>query len=208
MQVIKPKRLGIIHKTYQLKHHHFSVGALAFFPLIENWANTGKLLEEYDQWPKCISQLPMGEPLDMGFAKPRSEVLMSAKGYPYQHGLLYQCKAGFEIGSIKKTIRVPRWNKSILTEFMPQAITGKQRRQYNGTYDKHWVDNIHPGFPEDTNTLLFNSATKNQQLSKRFSRNAYFEPGMEYKLHDVHPEKKVIEGKLPNIKVRLFVTLK
>jgi len=191
MQVIKPRRLGIIHKTYQLKYHHFSVAAMAFFPL----GGKGVLLEEYDQWPKCMSQLPMGEPLDMGFAKHHSEVLMAAKGYPHQHGMFYKCRARIELGKINKRIRVPRSQKNTISDFMPVDVMAKERSKYNGTYDKKWQETVHPGLPEDTNTRLFNAAPEDQQLSTGLLKNPYFIPGSEYTLHDVHPTEKRITGK-------------
>ncbi len=105
MQVIKPKRLGIIHKTYQITTHHFAVGALAFFPLGEE---NPKPLEEFDQWKKVMRQLPLGMALDMGFAKPRSEVLACAKGYFHQHGLLYKSQAALELGAAKAKNTYPQ----------------------------------------------------------------------------------------------------
>ncbi len=208
MQVIKPKNLGVIHKTYHLKHHHFSVGALAFFSLNEK---DSQPLQEFDQWPKIMQQLPMKEALDMGFSKPRGEVLLCAKEYFHQHGLLYRSRPGVQIGDIKKSIRISRLkrNKSKypIADFMPIDITDKKRSQYNGTFDKHWLDNIHPGLPEDTNPLLFNSAPKNQQLHGGLFKDNYFQPGCKYTLTDVHPTEKTIQGGLPNIRVRIFTTI-
>lgn len=208
MQVIKPKRLGVIHKTYQLKSHQFSVGALAFFTLDNDTAHP---LVEYEQWQKAMSQIPVGEAIDIGFAKPCAEFLVSAKGYFHQHGLFYKCCPSVEVNGVKKRVRVSRFNKNkqknTLQAFMPVDVTDKKRSQYNGTYDQKWIDNVHPGLPHDTNTLLFNSAPEDQQFRSKNKRFKYFSAGSPYTIKDMHPTKKCITGHLPNINVRIFVNL-
>ncbi|EGG93669.1 hypothetical protein IMCC1989_925 [gamma proteobacterium IMCC1989] len=208
MQIIKSNRLGLIHKTYHLKHHRFAVGALAFFPL---QGDSQHPVVEYDQWPKVMSQLPMGEALDIGFVKPRGEALVCAKGYFHQHGVFYRSTPRLEIESIKKQVRISRWNKSkgnALTDFMPVDVLDKRRSQYNGTYDKKWLEKVHPGLPVDTDTRLFNTAPKDQQLTSGLFKSPYFTAGSSYVLRDMHPTEKCIEGFLPDINVRIFTDLK
>jgi uncharacterized protein YjbI with pentapeptide repeats len=208
MQIIKSNRLGLIHKAYHIKTQRFAVGALAFFPLD---GDNQHPLVEYDQWPKVMSQLPMGEALDIGFVKPRSEALVCAKGYFHQHGLLYRSSPRLDIESIKKQGRVSRWSQSkgkILSDFMPVDVMDKRRSQYNGTYDKKWLDKVHPGLPVDTDTRLFNTAAKNQQLQSGLFKSPYFTAGSAYRLTDMHPTEKCLEGNLPNINVRIFAELK
>lgn len=203
MQIIKPKKLGLIHKPFYLKKHQFAIGALAFFPL----GGKGVLLEEFEQWQKCLSQLPPIQPLDMGFPKPRSEVLLSANGYYHQHGLLFTSKSAVEIAKIKKKVSISRKNNGQrIKDFMPLDVNHKKRKKYNGKYNRYWLENIHPGFPDDTNPLLFNSAPEDQQLKTLLGKSPWFKPGEEYKLSDLHPSKKIIEGTLPDIRVRTFIS--
>ncbi len=208
MQIIKPKTLGIIHKAYRLKHHQLAVGALAFFPLK---GDNKALLVEYEQWANVMAQLPMMEPLDTGFAKPKSEVLMCANRYFHQHGLLYKSKPGVEVSGMKHRLSFSRLSgqhpQKQLSAFMPVAITKKQRSRYNGTYNKGWLDNVHPGFPDDTDPRLFNCAPIKQQKKPGLLQSAYFSPNDYYCLTDVDPEQKVIEGHLPDINVRIFVNM-
>jgi uncharacterized protein YjbI with pentapeptide repeats len=208
VQIIKSNRLGLIHKAYHLKTQRFAVGGLAFFPL--DGDNLHPLVE-YDQWPKVMSQLPMGEALDIGFVKPRGEALVCAKSYFHQHGLLYRSTPRLEVESINKKVRVSRWSQSkgnTLMDFMPVDVMDKRRSQYNGTYDKKWLDKVHPGLPVNTDTRLFNTAPKNQQLQSGLFKSPYFTAGSAYRLTDMHPTKKCLAGTLPDINVRIFAELK
>lgn len=208
MQIIKPKRLGLIHKTYQLKSHQFAVGALAFFTLDNSDAHP---LIEYDQWQKVLSQLPMGEALDMGFSKPCAEFLVSAKSYFHQHGLMYHSCPSVELSGVKKRVRISRFQKKkhqkTISNFMPVDVLDKQRSQYNGTYDKQWIDTVHPGLPHDTNPFLFNCAPTDQQFRTKNKKLRYLLPGSAYHIQDMHPTKSCISGHLPNINVRLFANI-
>ncbi|MGS2718775.1 DUF2169 family type VI secretion system accessory protein [Eionea flava] len=220
MQIIKSNRLGLIHKTYHLHHHRFAVGALAFFSLQKN---TQHPLIEYDQWPRVMGQLPEGQALDIGYVKPRGEALVCANGYFHQHGLFYRSSPCLEvgglelgelgIGGIKKSVRLPHFSrfkqsqKNPLNQFMPLDVLDKQRSRYNGTYDKKWLDTVHPGLPTDTDERLFNTASKDQQLKKGLLTTPYFSPNTAYRLTDMHADKACIEGHIPNIRVRAFAQL-
>lgn len=206
MQVVKPKRLGVIYKTYHLKYHRFAAAAVAFFPLGKE---NPQPLVEFDQWPKVMGQLPTGIPLDMGFAKPRGEALACAKGYYHQHGLLYTAKASLRLGKLYRKVRIPRSHKKqpqLLTDLLPLDIMDKRRSKYNGTYNDKWLKHVHPGLPDDTNPRLFNSAIEDLQISSASS--PFFSPGEAYTLEDLHPQEKSICGTIPDIRTRLFVMVK
>lgn len=94
-------------------------------------------------------------------------------------------------GSARKFSRQP-------VSFAPLDITWPQRAQHQGTYDQHWLDNIHPGFPDDTNTALFNAAAPDQWSGGNFT------PGSEYCIEGMHPKKPVLRGCLPSLRVRAF----
>lgn len=84
--------------------------------------------------------------------------------------------------------------------FLPREFTHPERAQYQGTYNKKWLKDIHPGFPDDTDLKLFNSAPQAQQ------QETFFLPNSCYELNGVHPQKSIIKGRLPSIVVRAFVT--
>ncbi|SHE43674.1 DUF2169 domain-containing protein [Vibrio gazogenes] len=90
--------------------------------------------------------------------------------------------------------------KREVANFLPRELTHPQRAQYQGTYDQHWLDHTHPGLPDDTNPRLFNVAPPSQQQKTPFL------PSEHYVLSGFHPEKSRIEGHLPNVLVRAFVT--
>jgi uncharacterized protein YjbI with pentapeptide repeats len=199
MQIVKPKRLGLINKTYQLGEHHFAVGALAFFPL----GSEPVLLEEYQQWSRCYKQLPDNTVLDMGFAKPRGEVLISSRAFRPGGSPLRGAQPGFELGKLHKRVALgpADIDAAPVASLGPLDVNHPQRSCYNGTYDKQWLQQVHPGLPEDTDARLFNAAAPDQQLKRGF-----FLPGTAYTLYDMHPEKPQVCGKLPDITVRIFTT--
>lgn len=84
--------------------------------------------------------------------------------------------------------------------FWPILPTHPQRKKYQGTFDKYWLEKVSPGFPDDTNPLFFNVAPEDQQLKE------FIKPGQEYCLEGMHPKKAVLKGKVPAMKVRVFVT--
>ncbi|WDE01670.1 DUF2169 domain-containing protein [Thalassomonas actiniarum] len=84
--------------------------------------------------------------------------------------------------------------------FGPLDICWPQRAKYQGTYDQQWLKEIHPGFPNDTRAQLFNAAPKDQQIK------GFFNPGDSYRLEGMHADFPVIEGLLPDIHVRAFIS--
>ncbi len=77
-----------------------------------------------------------------------------------------------------------------------------QRMKYAGTYGDDWLKNHFPGFPPDMDWRFFNVAPSDQQFSKPLT-------GTEsYAFENLHPEQKLIMGKLPGLTPRLFVTRK
>lgn len=77
MQIIKPMRMSLISKTYGYQGHIFAVGVLSFFKL----GKDNGLLNENQQWPRISPYLANGLMLDMGFAKPCGEILVTGKAY-------------------------------------------------------------------------------------------------------------------------------
>lgn len=83
--------------------------------------------------------------------------------------------------------------------FSPLHIDWPQRGKYQGTYDKKWLDNVHPAFPNDTNEQLFSSAPEDQQFK------GFIKPGESYEIVGMNPEFAKIEGKIPDIRGRAFI---
>jgi uncharacterized protein YjbI with pentapeptide repeats len=90
-------------------------------------------------------------------------------------------------------------NKRNVAGFGPLDICWPQRACYQGTYDQHWLENDHPGFPKNTDTQLFNAAPLDQQI------NGYFQPGETYQIKGMNAEHQLIKGQLPQIRVRAFI---
>ncbi|HRI66409.1 MAG TPA: DUF2169 domain-containing protein [Polyangium sp.] len=70
-----------------------------------------------------------------------------------------------------------------------------------GTYDKKWLDTRYPSFPEDFDPTHFNMAPEDQWIE-----GLHFEPGVTFSFENMHPDKRVVQGILPNLRARLFIT--
>jgi uncharacterized protein YjbI with pentapeptide repeats len=73
-----------------------------------------------------------------------------------------------------------------------------QRVQHRGTYDANYLKEHSPGFPPDLDWRYFNMAPQDQWLAKPLKGD---EP---FALHHLHPQKPLIEGNLPGLKVKVF----
>lgn len=198
MQIIKPRAIGLLHKCYLWQQQRFAVAGLLFFPLGQEQP---KPLPEFEQWGACSSQLPAGSVLDMGFAKARGEVLLSARGYPPAFRLA-PARALVRVGKLEKQIRLPRGAAAAapLQELLPLDVMDRQRQRYNGTYDRQWLQQVHPGLPADTDARFFQSAPGDQQLA-----HGFFQPGTAYCLKHLHPQLAQIDGCVPALRMRAFV---
>ncbi|MHC1711422.1 MAG: DUF2169 domain-containing protein [Solidesulfovibrio sp.] len=87
------------------------------------------------------------------------------------------------------------------TGFGPLDITWPQRARYNGTYDARWKAERWPGFPDDTDFLLFNRAPADQWITDFFRGDETFA------IENMHPDMPTVSGILPGLRARLFVTL-
>ncbi|MFL6655115.1 MAG: DUF2169 domain-containing protein [Sulfurifustis sp.] len=83
--------------------------------------------------------------------------------------------------------------------FGPLDIGSPVRQAKAGTYDQVWLDRDAPGLPEDVQWSLYNAAPDDQQI------DGYFGGGEPYRLEGLHPSKRVIEGRLPRMRVRALV---
>jgi uncharacterized protein YjbI with pentapeptide repeats len=84
--------------------------------------------------------------------------------------------------------------------FLSMDVTFAQRRKRAGTHDKHWLDEHFPGLAPDAEPTFFNVAPEDQWL------NGFFEGNEEFLIENMHPDIARIEGRLPGLVARCFVT--
>lgn len=70
-----------------------------------------------------------------------------------------------------------------------------------GTYDDKWKEERWPHFPDDMDYEYFNAASEDQFIGE------FFKGGEPLTVENMHPDMPRIEGTLPNLRMRAFVTL-
>lgn len=86
--------------------------------------------------------------------------------------------------------------------FGPIDFSWPQRFSLAGTYDQRWLETHYPGFAADLDWRIWNVAAPDQQQDSPFA------PDERFVLMNLHPERDKIEGRLPNLKARCFITQK
>jgi uncharacterized protein YjbI with pentapeptide repeats len=84
--------------------------------------------------------------------------------------------------------------------FLPMDVTFAQRRKRAGTLDSRWFEEHFPGMAPDAEPTFFNVAPEDQWI------NGFFEGNEEFLIENMHPESPRIEGRLPELVTRCFVT--
>jgi uncharacterized protein YjbI with pentapeptide repeats len=262
VKIIKPLKLGLLHRTYKFKQQTWFVASpIVFFRL-----GTNEILAEHSQWPIALSGPGVARGLDMGMPKVHGEVLISGFAFAGGNKYVKEQKAGFTIGSLTKDIRVlgdRKWckcgsnykstdpepfNKMPITYdlafggeefsentsgcgyesvknnnfvipniestnspvtdigavyetegFLPLDLTVPSQQKKAGTYNDYWLKNEYPGYPSDIDWTIFNVARKDQRINEFFNGNECYE------IRNMHPEKQIIGGTLPNVNVRVFI---
>ena len=77
-----------------------------------------------------------------------------------------------------------------------------QRMGKAGTHDARWLEERYPGFAADMDWTIFNAAAEDQWLP------GFFRGDETVQMMNVHPTKPVLEGRLPEMVAKAFVTLK
>ena len=83
--------------------------------------------------------------------------------------------------------------------FGPIDISWPQRSSLAGTYDKHWLENLFPGFARDVDWGIHNIAQRDQQ------REGAWAGGEPYRFDNMHPTRTV-RGALPRVRARVFLS--
>ncbi len=145
MKLIKPRRLGCLHKSYRFKHKNYFVSApVVFFDMgipgvgIAEPHNP-QVMDEFLQWPIIQEQL-QSQVLDMVMPKPKAEVLMVGTAQNPQGLSDEPFTAGLKLGSIDKHLKLygeREFKKSLLgyslTDPSPtEAVTINDSNSYGG----------------------------------------------------------------------------
>lgn len=99
----------------------------------------------------------------------------------------------------KKLITSPR-ERPPIAGFAPIDPALPQRMGKLGTYDKKWLETRYPEMAEDFDPTYFNVAPEDQWIE------GYWQGGEPFVLQNAHREKPRIEGVVPSLKARCFVT--
>jgi uncharacterized protein YjbI with pentapeptide repeats len=83
--------------------------------------------------------------------------------------------------------------------FGPLDFAWPQRASKAGTYDAKWRKARYPGFPDDMDWTIFQSAPDDQQTREFFRGDEAFT------VENMHPSKARLEGKLPGVVARVFL---
>jgi uncharacterized protein YjbI with pentapeptide repeats len=77
-----------------------------------------------------------------------------------------------------------------------------QRMGKAGTHDARWLEERYPGFAEDMDWTIFNAAAEDQWLP------GFFRGDEAVQMINLHPTRPVLEGRLPALVARAYVTLR
>jgi uncharacterized protein YjbI with pentapeptide repeats len=84
--------------------------------------------------------------------------------------------------------------------FLPMDVTFAQRRARAGTYDRRWLEEHFPGLAPDAAPTFFNVAPEDQWTED------FFRGDEAILIENMHAERPRIEGRLPGLAARCFVT--
>jgi len=103
MRIVKPLKLGVLHRTYQMSEtHHFCVKPVLFFDL----SAPRLVLSEAEGWQKVMSVLPQYQVFDEAMPKGRPEILIVGKAYSPSGKPVSTLEVGFKLGEVEKKLSV------------------------------------------------------------------------------------------------------
>lgn len=267
MKTVKPLKLGILTRTFELDRKHY------FVPTVVAYCDLGPercLYPEVELWQLVASELGKDTVIDECMPKERGELIVHGRCFTANRIPRTAASVRAKVGPIDKTLYVignRTWRRDgtpgdpePFTEMpihysrafggegyplnpigigfakvkengqeihrMPNIewpgrliqsksdrpapagfgafdITWAQRWPKVGTYDMKWVREQLPGLAKDMDLSMWNAAPEDQQL-----KSGFFEGSEEILLQNLHPELPQIEGRLPGIMGRCFVTQK
>ncbi|UAA37091.1 DUF2169 domain-containing protein [Paraneptunicella aestuarii] len=130
MKLIKPMKMGLLHKTYTFRfEHHTVISPLVFFQLADHDSletehpHIGEVLTENMQWPLIMEALGQ-DILDMVMPKPNAEVLVAGSAFnPAPETNTFQ--AAIELGNVRKALNLfgeREWKKALVGYSATQAL--------------------------------------------------------------------------------------
>ncbi|HRI70750.1 MAG TPA: DUF2169 domain-containing protein, partial [Polyangium sp.] len=267
MKTIKPMKLGILTRTFELDRKHY------FVPTVLAFCDLGPercLMPEVELWQLAGAELGKDTVLDECMPKQRGELLVHGRCFTAGRVPRPAASVRVKVGSIDKTLyvignrtwrrdgvpgdpepftempitysrafggegyplnpvgvglakvkengqdihRMPNieWPGRLIQSksdrpapagFGPFDVTWAQRWPKLGTYDTKWVREQLPGLAKDMDLSMWNAAPEDQQLSTGF-----FEGSEDILIQNMHPDIPQIEGRLPGIIGRCFITQK
>ncbi|ARP87815.1 DUF2169 family type VI secretion system accessory protein [Bordetella genomosp. 9] len=85
----------------------------------------------------------------------------------------------------------------------PYGMDWPQRARHMGSrYDQEWLENDFPGFAPDMDPRYFNAAPEDQRAARPEAVLA----GAAYEVWNMHPERQVLRGRLPDWRARCFAS--
>ncbi|MFS8070481.1 MAG: DUF2169 domain-containing protein, partial [Byssovorax sp.] len=194
MKIIKPQKLSLLHRVVEAAGR---LDLCVTVMIASPFDAPESPLHEVNLWKMLAAELGPDAPPDPGMPKARPEVLVFGKAYPRGEEPT-SCSARLRIGSIDKTLEVlgdRTWG------FGPCDPTAPEHLAKAGTYDEAWQKEEAPRLPRDFDFAFYNLAPPDQQ------RDEPFEGGLAFALENMHPDAPVLEGRLPRLLARVFVTL-
>lgn len=101
----------------------------------------------------------------------------------------------------KQLIRSPK-DKRLPAGFGPYDLTWPQRFSKTGTYDEKWLKERFPGFAKDIDWGFFSTAPEDQQFE------GFLQGDEPFTLEHMHPDKSILQGRLPGLRMRAFINQK
>ncbi|WP_437627261.1 DUF2169 family type VI secretion system accessory protein [Sorangium sp. So ce1151] len=121
MRIIKPQRISILQRVFELKQQRFlALGLTAYLPLDAPEVP----LPEISMWQEIPRQLGKDVALDEGLPKPRGEVLVFGKAFAAGGKPRPAFRARVQVGPVDKAVYVVgkrRWERGVPSE--PEPLT-------------------------------------------------------------------------------------
>ncbi len=267
MKTIKPMKLGILTRTFELDRKHY------FVPTVLAFCELGPervMLPEVELWQLAGTEIGKDAAIDECMPKQRGELIVHGRCFTANRVPRTASSARVKVGPIDKTLfvignrtwrrdgvpgdpepftemhihysrafggegyplnplgiglskvkehgqeihRLPNieWPGKLIQSksdrpapagFGPFDLTWAQRWPKIGTYDMKWVREQLPGLAKDMDLSMWNAAPEDQQLTTGF-----FEGSEDILIQNMHPDFPQLEGRLPGIVGRCFVTQK
>lgn len=115
MKVIKPLKVGLIHRTYGYRDaYRFAVKPILFFDLKE----PQRIIPEAQAWQRLVAELPQYQVFDEGLPKASPEVLLHGSAWAPAGNPASELQVTLAFGQMSKTLQVTGdriWQKRFLS---------------------------------------------------------------------------------------------